>query len=214
MEQRSDEWYEARRGKMTSSELAVIAEAVKGSDGNYEFKPTKGTITYLEKKVAERLTGIVPDMFQSYDMERGMELEPVAVQEICDKEGINGAVPGFVTYNDYAGGSPDYIGFKEGKKIGVEIKCPKQNTHVKYVMNVKELKDLRAIDKDYYWQVISLMLFTNTDIWYWVSYHPDFPTKYLHYIKVNREDVAEEIDQLAFGLSSAANMIDEMLKNF
>lgn len=214
MEQRTDEWIGIRLGKFTSSKLSVIAEAVKKKDDKYIFSPTQGTYTYLEQKLAERLTGEIEDTPNTFDMQRGIDLEPVAIQEFCDLTGIVGSTPGFIVYNDYCGGSPDFLGFEGEAKVGAEIKCPKQHTHVKYVTKINSIKDLRSINKDYYWQVISIMLFTNTDTWYWISYHPSFPTKNLHYIKVTKEDVADEIERLKFGLDEAAKLIEEMKSCF
>jgi len=66
MEQRSNEWFEARKGKMTSSNSATIA-----SNG-------KGLETYIYEILASKYSRNDEEKYLSIDMQRGIDLEDQA----------------------------------------------------------------------------------------------------------------------------------------
>ena len=73
MQQRSKEWFEARRGKFTSSEIHKLM-GIKGLGKTGE--------TYCFEKACEVVFGIDEDAnFESFDMQRGTELEPYAFEK-------------------------------------------------------------------------------------------------------------------------------------
>lgn len=253
MEQRSQEWYDKRLGKLSGSGIGQIMGSVKmkralnsakkesvidflvlnGMDREkvhdkkltdlkkladdfperMVWEPTDGTMSYIENKVGEYLTGIITETPITFDMQRGIDLEPVAEEEWASLyPEINGGTPGFIDYNEHCGGSPDFLGLaKQGKVVGAEFKCPKQHIHVKYVVRIKSPQDLMRINKTYYWQVIFYMLVCNADMWYWVSYHPDFPVKNVFDIVFDRKDpeIQLSLSQLEFALTNA---VEEKLK--
>lgn len=73
VEQRSDEWYEQRRGMVTASVVHNLITAKTLKPANNEV--SRGLTASL---VAERITGFVDPTYQSDDMFRGVIDEPIA----------------------------------------------------------------------------------------------------------------------------------------
>ena len=69
MEQRTEEWYEVRLGKVGASEIAKIIN--KKKDGS----PNKQEEDLLIQKVAERLTGKRTDTYINQAMQNGIDRE-------------------------------------------------------------------------------------------------------------------------------------------
>jgi hypothetical protein len=132
-EQRSPEWYLARCGRLTGSKADILL--AKGKKGEESIQRRD-----LRLQIAcERITG-VPDEegFFGKDMQRGLEMEPlafaayeVATGEMCRKTG-------FLQHNTLmAGCSLDAdIGNFSGI---VEFKCPKTYTHLMYLREPQTL---------------------------------------------------------------------------
>lgn len=125
MDQRSVEWIEARLGHATGSRAGDI---LAGKD----TQARKGYITQL---VTERLTGASQDFFVNADMQRGIDVEPVARaayqagRELVDEVG-------FIKHPliQWFGASPDGLVGDDGL---VEIKCPRSTTHLDYIQGGK-----------------------------------------------------------------------------
>jgi hypothetical protein len=71
--QRSDEWYDLRRGIITASTVGqlVTAKTIKVAANDHSRALTK-------QLVAERITGLTDETYQSFDMLRGTIDEPLA----------------------------------------------------------------------------------------------------------------------------------------
>lgn len=72
VEQRSEEWYELRRGALTSSKFATIMASPQDPEGIGSRKKL------LYRLAGEQLTGVVAETYTSKAMERGIEMEPAA----------------------------------------------------------------------------------------------------------------------------------------
>lgn len=73
VEQRSNEWYEQRRGIVTASAVgALVTTKTLKPAGNDTWRSLLLTLA------AERITGLVEETFISHDMWRGIEDEPIA----------------------------------------------------------------------------------------------------------------------------------------
>ena len=119
--QGSDAWLMARLGVATCSEFSKIITS--------EGKTSTQHKAYALKLASEMLATEQEETFTNKDMERGNELEPEAreaYQEscFCEVEEV-----GFMSCENW-GYSPDGLVDKEGI---IEIKCPKQTTHTKYL---------------------------------------------------------------------------------
>ena len=111
-QQRSKQWYDLRCGKLTASNFHCML-------GN-----SWTTHSYLVEKAMERLTGkCVQHRFWTEDLQRGIDLEPVACREYELETGYQVKHVGFVEYNDCVGSSPDGLVGYDGM---VEFKCPNE----------------------------------------------------------------------------------------
>lgn len=127
MKQRSQEWFEARIGKVTASKVADVIATIKTGE-------SAARKNYRVQLVCERLTGKVADQFVNDHMMRGIELEPVARSVYEQKTGEFVQEVGFVLHHSVAdaGASPDGLVGKDGM---IEIKCPSALNHVETIMS-------------------------------------------------------------------------------
>lgn len=123
MEQRTDEWHNARCGVPTGSRFSEIV-TTKG-------EPSKSRTKYMYQLAAEIISGEVEPSYQSFDMIRGIELEPEARAVYEMENEVEVVVPGFQLHpSGCYGGSADGIVGADGM---TEIKCPKAATHIEYL---------------------------------------------------------------------------------
>lgn len=172
--QGSFEWHQLRLGKITGSRLKKMM--------------AKDNLSLIDELIAEEQVGIADDdEFVSDEMQRGIDMEPLAIQEYCNITGYTVDHPCFLQSEDWPilCQSPDgYI----GTTGAVEVKCPKTKTHVKYIRMGK-------IPNEYKEQVWSYFL-VNPDLeWLdFVSYDPRLTVKPIWIHRVTREELAEELD--------------------
>jgi len=120
MEQRTDEWLQARAGKVTASGFKhVLAKTRKGD-------ATAARTTYLWQQVIERLTGHPAPVVETFAMRWGTEQEPAALQAYLDAHMVQVRSVAFVQHPTLAVGcSPDGLVCEGGADDGlIEIKCP------------------------------------------------------------------------------------------
>jgi putative phage-type endonuclease len=155
-EQRSEAWYQARLGRFTAS---VFSNVMAG----------ESTATYkdlITKITGEILTGEIEESYTSYDMERGIDLEPDAISEY---ESLFGNIKqvGFIIpdeddeLNQWVGVSPD--GMQDN--IIQEFKCPKLKTHLNYIKS-------DVLPNTYKWQVQGQLMITGAEYCDFMSYYP------------------------------------------
>ena len=153
-EQRSPEWFAARLGVPSASQFGKI------------ITPTGKRSTqadgYLNRLVAEILTGKSDQQEPNDAMLRGTELEPEARAYY---ELIGGTVEevGFCLHDDGFGCSPDGLVGDTGL---LEIKCPLPHTHVEYLRE-------GVLPGLYVPQVQGQLLVTGRVWCDFLSYHPD-----------------------------------------
>ena len=150
--QNTDEWLELRRGKFTASIFNDLF-----------MKETTATYQNALYKVAyERMTNDVPESYTNYDMQRGHDLQPEA-QAMYELETFNKVHNGgFFTHSDFVGASPDGLIGEDGL---IEIKCPKYNTMIGYLLNKK-------VPIEYMRQIQGQLLVTERKWCDFVAYHP------------------------------------------
>ena len=129
MEQRTEEWFAARCGKVTASRVAdIIAKTKTGYSASRE--------NYLAQLVCERMTGKPAESYSNAAMQWGTEQEPFARAAYEAAKDVLVEEVGFAihpTIKD-AGASPD--GFV-GEFGLVEIKCPNTATHIQTLLDQK-----------------------------------------------------------------------------
>lgn len=177
MLQRSEEWFDARKGRFTASEIHRLL-------GKETLKTTKTSIdSFAFEKAVETLYGLEEQDFVSKDMERGITQEPLAFSLFKDlqnyefKEVTNCS---FYKFGDHAGASPD--GLVSDNSI-LEIKCPRRNKFFKLVANGES-----EIDPKYIAQMQMQMLATETEKAYFFNYYLQDNIQYWHTIIINRDE--------------------------
>lgn len=117
MEQRSDEWFAARLGKVTASKVSDVMS--KGA----------GRETYMIQLIAEFLTNSRGASFTNTAMEWGTTTEPYARQAYEALNNVWVEEMGFAPHPtiERAGASPDGLVGDDGL---IEIKCPNTATHL------------------------------------------------------------------------------------
>lgn len=228
-EQGSEQWENMRVGRFTSSEFWKLMECGyrpmteaelkarpkegKGSATKRVLDPStmgeKGK-TYIQQKVAEVLTGKAKPQSYAYPIVYGKELEPEAVEYFEKVTGMTCEQTGFQPYTDHAGGSPDRL---IGEDEGLEIKCPWASENQISYMMLNDVFDLKRCHPDYYWQCITLMLFTSRKRWHFCTYDPRMINdkhKLTHLI-IDADNVSEDTDLIATALKSAVKEKLEIL---
>lgn len=128
-EQRSEEWFAERAGKVTGSRVGDVMSRTNSGYG-------ASRAAYMTELATQRLTGKMGQSYQSPAMLRGVELEPKArfVYEMVTGRDVE--LTGFVPSPtiDSFGASPDGLVGKHGL---IEIKCPSSTTHVNFLLTGK-----------------------------------------------------------------------------
>lgn len=129
LEQRSDEWYEARRGIVTAS---TVGQLITPSTLKPASNPASRAL--VQTLVAERVSGWVEPTYTSNDMWRGIESEPVA-RDLYSEKYAPVTECGFMvrTENDWTlGYSPDGLVGDDGL---IEVKAPRPKSHVATILS-------------------------------------------------------------------------------
>ena len=125
MRQGSQDWFEARAGKVTASRVSdVVAKTKAGYSASRD--------NYLTELAIQRF-GVKDEGFTSQAMEWGTEQEPFARMMYEATKGEIVEEVGFVEHHSIkmAGASPDGL---IGDLGLIEIKCPNTKTHFEYLL--------------------------------------------------------------------------------
>lgn len=156
--QGSTEWTRLRTGIPTASCFDQIL-----TPGG---KPSKSAERYLFSLLAERMMQHPCAEFVTSWMERGVALEADAVAFYELQNNCETVPVGFIT-NDAGtiGASPDRLVGDDGL---LEIKVPKESTHVGYLLK-------KAVDQAYYPQVQGQLWISERQYADILSFHPEMP---------------------------------------
>ena len=193
IEQRTEEWFKQRLGKVTASKISdVIAKTKTGVSASRENYSTQLTL--------ERLTGQQTEFYTNAAMEWGTATEPQArtAYEVYREVLVDEV--GFIDHPTIAmsGASPDGFVGDDGL---VEIKCPESKTQMDTLLNQK-------VPTKYMPQMQWQMACTGRKWCDFVSYDPRMPQNLQIFVqRVERNDLyikmledevktfLEEIDQ-------------------
>ena len=128
MEQRTEEWFSARLGKVTASRVADVLAKIKSGE-------SASRKNYKMELVVQRLTGKAGESFTNAAMEWGTEQEPFARMAYEAHTGTFVKEEGFVDHPTIEGFgcSPDGI---VGEGL-IEIKAPNTANHIETVLEKK-----------------------------------------------------------------------------
>jgi hypothetical protein len=189
VEQRSEAWFELRRGiPCTSGFQNIVTPKGVPTTGERRRK-------YMARLIAERLFGYsMNDKFENEWTLRGKELEPRAAEAFARDTGCELLDGCFITSDDgKIGCSPDRIikpayGDADVRE-GLEIKCPSPWQHLDYLLN--------GAGNDYKPQVQGQILVGEFDIMHFWAWHPQAPPCH---VATTRDDafIAKLVKELFF----------------
>ena len=193
-DQRTDEWYLNRLGKVTASRIADATAKTKTGEA-----ATRAN--YRLELVTERLTGQKTDSYSNSYMQWGIEQEPNARQAYEAKFSEFVIETGFHDHLSIkmSGASPDGLVAEDGL---IEIKCPASNTHVSYISSGNIPEKYR---KQMAWQLAC----TGRKWCDFVSYDPRMPEGLQLWVK-RYEPTQEEIAQLETEVVEFLKSVDEL----
>ena len=186
-DQRTDEWFAERAGKITASMMHVAMlprerGVFKTGPRAGQAKPQLKALTdYAHQLAAERLTNKPRKQVKAAALAWGCEVEPAAVAAYQAETGVIVELCGFIQHPDYdfIGASPD---FKVGQDGGGEVKSPESSE-----VHLQTL--LVGLPPEHIEQIQGGLWVTGRQWWDFVSYHPDFPPDLRLYIqRVPRDD--------------------------
>ena len=179
MEQRTEEWFAARLGKVTASRVADVLAKIKSGE-------SASRKNYKMELVVQRLTNKQGESFTNAAMEWGTEQEPFARMAYEAHTGTFVKEEGFVDHPTIEGFgcSPDGI---VGEGL-IEIKCPNTANHIETVLENK-------VPSKYIPQMQCQMACTGAKWCDFVSFDPRVPEDLqLFVVRVERDQ--EYIDSM------------------
>ena len=193
MEQRTEEWFKARLGKVTASRVAdVLAKTKTGVSAS--------RANYLTELVVERLTGQQAELYMNDAMQWGTDTEPQARMAYEAHKSVLVDEVGFIDHSSIAmfGCSPDGLVGGDGL---IEIKCPNSKTAIETILSGKA-------PSKYIPQMQTQMAVTGRAWCDFVSFDPRLPEDLqLFVVRVNRDD--EYIANLEKEVSAFLQEVDE-----
>lgn len=175
IEQRSDEWFAARLGKVTASSLYKVLAKTKAGYG-----ADRGN--YMTQLVLERVTNTKADSYSNAAMQWGIDQEPFARASYEANRGVFVEEVAFLPHPtiEMAGASPDGL---VGDKGMVEIKCPDSKTALECWLSDN------PVENKYFAQMQWQMRCADRDWCDYVVFDPRMPTKAQLFIdRVERDD--------------------------
>lgn len=198
MEQRSEEWFDARRGRITASRFGdAIAVGKNG-------KPLAAREKYMREIVFERLSDSCKHEISSKSLSWGTDVEAFARDAYELECGALIEQTGFVTHQRYPfiGGSCDGLLDSDGI---VEIKCPHdEQVHVETLLN--------GMSNDHVPQVQGNLLVTGRKYAVFISYDPRICESLRLYTQIVPRDDAYINNVLLPGLLQFEAEVNAMIK--
>ena len=199
MEQRTEEWFQARLGKVTASRVADVLAKIKSGE-------SASRRNYKIQLVSERLTGEKQETYINQAMQDGIDREFYARERYVQQFGEVEEV-GFVKHPTLeAGASPDGMVGEDGI---LEIKCPMGSTHTETLMT-------QDVPSRYIPQIQFQLLVTGRKWCDFVSYNPMFPEHLQVFVKrveadlVYQKELESEVKQFLSEVDNVINKLKEI----
>jgi putative phage-type endonuclease len=199
MDQRTEEWFQARLGLVTASRVADVLAKIKSGE-------SASRRNYKIQLVSERLTGERQETYINQAMQDGIDREAFArdryIQQFGEVEEV-----GFIKHPTLeAGASPDGMVGEDGI---LEIKCPMGSTHTETLMT-------QDIPSKYVPQVQFQLLVSGRKWCDFVSYNPMFPKHLQIFVKrieadpVYQKELESEVKQFLGEVDEVINKLKEI----
>ena len=158
-------------------------------------EPSKSAKNYIYQLAGERIAGVKTETYQSYAMQRGIEMEEEARAYFELVMGAEVEQVGVIYHDERR-----FLCSPDGllPNSGLEIKCPLIHTHVGYLL-------AGVLPSDYFQQVQGSMLVTGFSHWWFTSYYPGLPALIIDVqrdwdftakLKVALDEFCAELDEL------------------
>ena len=155
LEQRTTPWYDLRKNSLGASDAPVVMGE----------SPWKTNMRLWEEKV-----GLVPtDAAIPPHMQRGIDLEPIALAEYIDYQSERPYEPAIGRHQDISWMIASYDGYNHETGWHVEIKCPGVKDH--------ETALAGKVPSKYRAQLQHQLLVSGKGACHYMSYHPDYHGK-------------------------------------
>ena len=202
MKQGAPEWQAARCGLATASRYIDVLATIKSGEA-------ASRRNYRAQIIAERLTGVPAETYQSAEMRWGTEQEPFA-RIAYEARGFIVDQVAFIRHPTLmTGASPDGLVGHDGQ---IEIKCPNTATHIDTL--------LKGMSPDHMPQVQGNLWISGRKWADFISYDPRMPERMQLYVQRVRRDekyienlekevrrFLAEVDQVIADLESKLNEI-------
>lgn len=151
----------------------------------------KTAYSYAEE-IVQRMMGVQMDQYISYEMQWGIEHEPLAVEayESAKLVSVTSRNPQVrVTHpnHDFISGETDGLVGDDGM---IEVKCPNEANHFKNLLSGEQIAQ-------YMYQIQGYMWLTERKWCDFVSFNPNYPNKYE--LSINRvvrdDDIISELEE-------------------
>lgn len=175
IEQRTDDWFAARLGKVTASSLHKVLARTKTGYG-------ADRANYLTQLVLERVTNSKAEGYINAEMQWGIDQEPFARAAYEAHTGVLVDEVGFMPHPtiEMSGASPDGLVGDSGM---VEIKCPSSKTALECWLSDD------PVESKYFAQMQWQMACAGRDWCDYVVFDPRMPQKTQLFIhRVNRDN--------------------------
>lgn len=193
VEQNTEEWYQLRAGKPTSSSISKIM----ANFGKAFGEPAK---KYAAEIAVSQITGLRPESnFTNDHMQRGHDEEPLARMDYENQYFCEVTNGGFFDLG-YIGCSPDGLVGTDGV---IEIKSAIPSIHFARV-------NKQSFDAGYKWQLAANLKLTGREWIDFISYCAAFPEgKKLYVYRCEKVDFKTEFEMIDERLAEFLKLIEE-----
>jgi len=204
VEQRTEEWFAARLGKVTASRVADLVGKTKTG-----YSATRDN--YMAQLVVERLTQTKAESYTNAAMQWGTDQEPFARAAYEAAQGVMVEEVGFVPHPsiEWAGASPDGLVGDNGL---VEIKCPNTATMIETLLSQK-------VPGKYFIQMQFQLACTGRKWCDYVAFDSRMPAKAQMFVRrVDRDDeyiahLEEEIAKFLVEVESQVQKLNAIIES-
>ncbi|AQX26415.1 lambda exonuclease family protein [Bartonella sp. Raccoon60] len=203
MKQRTAEWFQARLGKVTSSNIYnVLSRTTKNlPTSKYEDYKIKLMTERLVNEISQSYTTAAMQSYTTAAMQWGIEHEENALKEYAFIYDTEVTQCGFIQHPTLpmAGASPDGLIGEDGL---VEIKCPQSVNHLRFWMT-------ETIKPEYLAQMHFQMACTGRQWCDFVSYDPRFSGQSAH-LRLKVQRIHHNDEQIEFINQAVETFLEEI----
>lgn len=217
MEQHSVEWYKARLGRITGSQVGRLMKKGRSSFFGDDAMSYIHQLAF-ERSLSEEILNDDAE-FEEYlatvnvatrAMRFGSEMEATARMVYCDMNDVKCEEVGLCEHFDIENfaSSPDGIVMTDEGRVALEIKCPTSEVFMKYFHEVKDNETLKKVKPEYYYQCMAHMMCTGAVRTDFIVFNP-FHKAGIKVIPILPDD--EVFEEMKARIEAANELINEIV---